>query len=120
MGRTLNPQLFGPIKTPVVKVAAITQTQIRKMRELEAQIEVTNQKLDKWVQLFEGKVQQLHANQKHLNEQIKNMAEGFSGQQASILRKLSEHHGIEAKTQEIIDRHNQIVHRLLKGTKGTY
>src|SRR4030067_2316109 len=99
MARTLNPQLFGSIESSVVKVDASTQAQVRKMRELESQFEIVNQKIDKWVQILEGRIQQLHTNQKNLSEQIKNMADGFSGQQASILSKLTERRGVSGTRQ---------------------
>lgn len=110
MARTLNPQLFGPIETPIVSVDAGSQAQQRKLREVEAQVEALNQKMDKWVQILDGKMQQLHSNQKNLMEQIKNTSENFSKQQASMQSRLNERRTADVKTQELFDRHNQLVH----------
>lgn len=108
MSRTLNPQLFGHNETPIVKVdgAAIQQ---RKVSEIEAQIETVNQKLDRWAQIMEQKVQQLHTSQKALGEQMKQLAENFAKQTANLGSKINERRLIDAKTQEMIDRHNQLV-----------
>ncbi|MCB0349583.1 MAG: hypothetical protein KDD38_00270, partial [Bdellovibrionales bacterium] len=110
MARTLNPQLFGPIETPVVNVQPSSQAQNRKLNEIESQVEVLNQKLEKWVQILDGKIQQLHSNQKNLMEQIKNTAENFSKQQALMQSRINERKTAEVKTQELFDRHNQLIH----------
>ncbi len=108
MSRSLNPQLFGHHEAPIVKVdgAGIQQ---RKVSEIESQIEIVNQKLDRWAQLMEQKIQQLNTSQKALGEQMKNMAENFSKQTANLSSKLNERRMMDSKTQEMIDRHNQIV-----------
>ncbi len=108
MSRTLNPQLFGPVETPIVKIegAAIQQ---RKVSEIESQIENVNQKLDRWAHIMEQKIQQLHTAQKTILGQMKQMSENFSGQIAGMHTKLSERRQVDAKTQEMIDRHNQLV-----------
>ena len=108
MSRTLNPELFGPNQAPIVKVdGAVLQS--RKVGELESQIEVVNQKLDRWAQIMEQKLQQLQANQKHLVDQSRQMAEHFSQQMANMSSKLNERKMLDGKTQEMIDRHNQLV-----------
>lgn len=108
MARTLNPQLFGSVDTPVVKVDGASLQQ-KQVGELEAQIETVNQKLDRWAHLMEQKIQKLTATQKALGEQIKMLAETTAKQNATIFSKLNERRVAEAKTQELFDRHNQLV-----------
>ena len=108
MSRTLNPQLFGQVDAPLVKVDA-SPLQQKQVREIEAQVEVMNQKLDRWAQIVEQKIQQLSAGQKALGEQIKQLAEMTAKQNAAMHSRLSERRVAEAKTQELFDRHNQLV-----------
>jgi myosin heavy subunit len=111
MSRSLNPQLFGPTSAPVIKVEGAQQMQLqsKKVRDVEAQVEVLSEKLDRMVQMLDGKIQQLHGHQKALGEQMKQMAEGFSSQQAALISKVNERRGADIKMQELIDRHNQLV-----------
>jgi hypothetical protein len=118
MSRTLNPQLFGPIQTPVVNVEAGGQMQMKKMREVEAQVEVLNQKMERWAQIVEGKIQQLQVGQKNIVEHIKQVAENFSAQQAALHSKINERRGADVKAQELIDRHNQVVHNFENRING--
>jgi hypothetical protein len=111
MARTLNPQLFGTGEPLPVKGEPQSQSQIKKFREMEVQIEVLNNKLEKWVQILDSKIQQLHVGQKNLSEQLRQSVEGFSAQQAALHSKLNERRGSDLKTQEIVDRHNQLIHR---------
>lgn len=108
MARTLNPQIFGPTETPIVKVEGATLQQ-RKVSEIESQIENVNQKLDRWAQMMEQRIQQLHTAQRAITEQMKQVSENFSGQIASVHSKLNERRQVDAKTHEMIDRHNQLV-----------
>jgi uncharacterized phage infection (PIP) family protein YhgE len=108
MSRSLNPQLFGHIDTPIVKVEG-SALQQRKVSEIEAQIEAVNQKVDRWAQMMEQKLQQLNTSQKALSEQLKSMHENFSKQTAAMSSKINERRLIDAKTQEMFDRHNQLV-----------
>lgn len=112
MSRSLNPHLFGPIETPVVKVegAGLSQAHFKKIRDVEAQIEILNQKIEKWVQILESKIQNLHSAQKNLGEQMKQMGEHFAQQQAILHSKINERRTADVKTQEMLDRHNQLVH----------
>lgn len=109
MSRTLNPHLFGPIDTPVVQVDPSYTQNNKRFRDLEMQIDNMNQKLDKWAKMLEGKVQQLHHSQKLLNDHIKQVSANFTEQQAAILSKLNERRTSEVKTQELFDRHNQVI-----------
>jgi chromosome segregation ATPase len=108
MSRSLNPQLFGINEVPVVKIEG-AMVQQRKLSEIDSQIEALTQKLDRWAQIMEQKIQQLHSAQKSNVEQMKQLADSFSGQNAAIHSKLNERRGIDAKTQEMIERHNQLV-----------
>ncbi len=108
MARTLNPQLFGPTETPILKVDG-APLQEKQIGELEAQIEAVNQKLDRWAHLMEQKIQKLTAGQKALGEQIKILAETTAKQNATIYSKINERRMAEAKTQELFDRHNQLI-----------
>ena len=108
MSRTLNPQLFGQVDTPLVKVD-VASLQQKQLREVEAQVDLMNQKLDRWAQIVEQKIQQLSAGQKVLAEQIKQLAETTAKQNAAMHSRLNERRVAEAKTQELFDRHNQLV-----------
>jgi chromosome segregation ATPase len=109
MSRTLNPQLFGPIDTPVVKVDAGHQQVTKRMRDLEAQVEVVNQKMDRWAQIVDGRIQQLTQSQKNIVEQIKAVTDGFNRQMANLHSKINERRSSDVKTQELFERHNQLV-----------
>lgn len=110
MSRSLNPNLFGPGEVPVAKVEVSGQVYMKKAREIEAQVEIVNQKLERWVQILEGKIQQLHSAQKNLSEQMKQMSEHFAEQNAVLHGKVNERRTADVKTQEMMDRHNQLVH----------
>jgi hypothetical protein len=109
MSRSLNPQLLGTIDTPLVKVEGTTLQQNKKVRDIEVQIEMVNQKLDRWAQAIEQKFQQMSAAQKALSEQIKQVAEHSAKQNAAMHTKLNERRVADAKTQELFDRHNTLV-----------
>ncbi len=108
MTRTLNPQLFGTTDLPIVKVEGVPN-QNRRIGEIESQVEAVNQKLDRWAQMMEQKMQQLHSAQKTCTDQIRQVAESFSAQTAAIHSKLNERRAVDAKTHEMIERHNQLV-----------
>ncbi len=108
MSRSLNPQLFGQVDTPLVKVEGAT-IQNKQLREIEAQVEAVSQKMDRWAQIMEQKIQHLNAGQKMLGEQIKQLAESTAKQNAAMHTRLSERRVADAKTQELFDRHNQLV-----------
>jgi peptidoglycan hydrolase CwlO-like protein len=117
MARTLNPQIFG--QQAVVQPTGQPQMQImdsspnlnaRKMRELEVQNETLNQKIEKWVQILDGKIQKIQNSQKNLNDQFKMSTDNVAQQNAIILSKMNERRTADAKVQELVDRHNQLVH----------
>lgn len=108
MPRSLNPTLFGPIETPVVKVDG-GALQTKKIRDIEMQIEATNQKLDRYVQILEQKIQHTSNHQKALVDQLKLMADGFSKQIALLHSRMNERRVADVKSQELVDRHNQLV-----------
>ena len=108
MARTLNPQLFGLTETPIIKVDGAPLRE-KQMGEIEAQIETINQKLDRWAHVMEQKIQKLSAVQKALGDQIQLLAESTAKHNATIYSKLNERRAAEAKTQELFDRHNQLV-----------
>ena len=110
MSRTLNPQLFGPNETPAIKVDAGHQQVTKRLRDLEAQVEAVNQKMDRWAQILDGRIQQLHQSQKNLHEQIKMITDGFNKQMAQLHSKINERKTADVKTQELFERHNQLVH----------
>jgi uncharacterized protein YoxC len=83
--------------------------QQRKIRDIEAQTDVLNQKLERLARIMEQKVQQLHAAQKALGEQIKQLATTMNEQNAAMHSRLNERRVADAKTQELFDRHNQLV-----------
>ena len=110
MARTLNPQLFGPSELPQARSLEVpTDTNARKFRDMEAQIDRINQKVDQWAKIVDTRHQQLQSAQKALHEQLKRVAENFSAQQAAIHSKLNERKSADAKVQDLIDRHNQLV-----------
>lgn len=117
MARTLNPQIFG--QQAVAQPSGQPQMQIldsspnlhaRKMRELEVQNETLNQKIEKWVQILDGKIQKIQNSQKNLNDQFKMSTDNVAQQNAIILSKMNERRTADAKVQELVDRHNQLVH----------
>ena len=115
MSRTLNPQLFGPTESPVIKVDTSGIAQ-KKLRDIENQVEVLQQKLDRMTQVHEAKFQHLVSLQKNLESQMRHIAETFSKQNAQIVSRISEKRGADVKVQDLIDRHQQLVtnfeHRL--------
>ena len=108
MSRTLNPQLFGPLETPVVKIDG-EQISSRRFGDLEAQISIVDQKLERWAQKMEKRFEHLTNAQKALSEQMGQVVHRFNRQQAGIMSKLNEHRLADGKTQELFDRHNQMI-----------
>lgn len=109
MARSLNPNLFGQQEVQTQAPDAGSQAALRKTRELEAQMDVLNQKIDKWAKILESKFQQMQSVQKNLGEQIRQVSENFSTQQAGIHSKLNERRSADVKVQELVDRHNQLI-----------
>jgi hypothetical protein len=111
MARSLNPQLFGPANTPTQAPipAEVQAASNKKIRDIENQVEVVQQKVDRLVQLQEAKFQHLMTMQRNMESQIRQVAETFSKQNAQIISKITEKKGAEVKIQDLIERHQQLV-----------
>ena len=112
MARTLNPQLFGSTSAPTASANTdlIGQVAVRKVRDVEIQVETLDQKIEKWVQILDSKIQKLQAGQKSLADQMKMMSDHFTQQTSTLHNRLNERRAADAKVQELVDRHNQLVH----------
>ena len=69
MPRSLNPQLFGPIETPIIQIEG-EQISSRRMGDIEAQVQIVDQKLERWAQKMEKRFEHITNAQKALSEQI--------------------------------------------------
>jgi hypothetical protein len=65
--------------------------------------------MDRWAQIVDGRIQQLTQSQKNIVDQIKSVTDGFNRQMANLHSKINERRSSDVKTQELFERHNQLV-----------
>ncbi len=125
MPRELNPDLFGmrkmtatvglpPTDMPSLSPRPPEQIETteafrRKIRDLENQIQVLNQRLEKMAQHIEQRLGHSQNSQKSLEMSIKNSFQEVAKNQAQTTSKMTERRVSDAKIQEMVDRHNQLV-----------
>lgn len=125
MPRELNPDLFGMRKmTATVGLPSndmpslspkppeqieTTEAFRRKIRDLENQIQVLNQRMEKMAQHIEQRLTHSQNSQKSLEMSIKNSFQEVAKNQAQTTSKMTERRVSDAKIQEMVDRHNQLV-----------
>lgn len=113
MARTLSPQLFGPTETDVTGGKVEVQLSQKKWREIEDKIEILSKKIAMCIQASESKqnekTESLQLQQKALSEQVRNLTDQFSQLQVILQSKLKERRNAEAQSQDLIDRHQQVV-----------
>lgn len=112
MARTINPHLFGQYDSTQVATQQESAQSVslqKKMRELEGQIENLQQKMVGWLQVQEQKFQLLSQTQKSTSEQLSKLSEQFTQHQVIIQNKLNERRTSESRSQDLLDRHQQVV-----------
>lgn len=98
---SLSPKPPGDIET--------TEAFRRKIRELENQIQVLNQRMEKMAAHIEQKMQHHQNSQKSLEMSIKNSFQEVAKNQAATTSKMTQSRVSDAKIQDMVDRHNQLV-----------
>jgi len=110
MAREFNPDLFGQIERPQQMESLQQDTLKRKIRELESQTHQLTQRVDKLTLALEQKTVQLNHAFKNLEANSKAALQEISKNQCSLAQKLTERRVADAKMQELVDRHNHLVH----------
>lgn len=129
MPRELNPELFGPRQKPSgmsVQAPAASQSLPtmslspthayetpeavkRKIRDLENQVQVLQQKIEKMTMSFEQRMAHTQSTQKSIEMSLKSSLQEMAQNQANTISKLNERRAADAKIQEMVDRHNLLV-----------
>lgn len=94
---------------PSVAEFEMTEQYRRKIRDLENQVAVLTQKVEKLSSILDQRFTQLSQSQKAFETQIKERFEEMGASQAAALSKMNERRVADVKIQEMIDRHNQMV-----------
>ena len=81
----------------------------RKIRDLENQIQVLQQKIEKMSSNFEQRLAQTQSTQKSIEMSLKSSLQEMAQNQANTISKVNERRGADAKIHEMIDRHNSLV-----------
>lgn len=81
----------------------------RKIRDLENQIQVLTQRMEKMAQHVEQRLTHSQNSQKSLEMSIKNSFQEVAKNQATTTSKMTERRVSDAKIQDMVDRHNQLV-----------
>ena len=115
MAREFNPDLFGAtdvdLQTKIQNevTAGGVESLKRKVREQESEIMKLSQKVDKLTLALEQKNVQHQHGLRSLEAQSKAATQALASKLQSLVAKFTERRVAEAKTQELIDRHNQMV-----------
>jgi chromosome segregation ATPase len=109
MPREFNPDLFEATAKPPMDHLQ-HDTHRKKIRELESQVHSLTQRVDKLTLALEQKTVQLSHALKSLEGHSKSALQEIVRNQSSMNQKLTERKVADAKLQELMDRHNQIVH----------
>lgn len=130
MPRELNPELFGTRQKPSSAAAhggPVSQESLpnmnlssahqydtpealkRKIRDLENQVQVLQQKVEKMTLNFEQRLAMTQSTQKSIELSLKSSLQEMAHNQANTLSKLNERRAADAKIQEMVDRHNLLV-----------
>jgi hypothetical protein len=94
---------------PSVQEFEMNEQTRRKIRDLENQVAVLNQKLEKLSSSFEQRMFQASQAHKALEAKMGDQFREMHETQAAATSKLTERRVADAKIQEMIDRHNQLV-----------
>ena len=135
MSRELNPDLFPEVKRvesppdsekgqgwargePSVALAKEEDLRIlsgqvelikRRLKEHESRMETANTRLNDFINAVKGKFDRVSGFAQRLEEFAKSGMNDLNLKQAQVLSKLNERKVSDAKIQELVDRHNQLV-----------
>ena len=115
MAREFNPDVFGgtqvDLQTKIQNevTAGGVESLKRKVREQESEIMKLSQKVDKLTLALEQKHMQQQHGIRSLEAQSKAATQALASKLQSLVAKFTERRVAETKTQELIDRHNQMV-----------
>lgn len=103
-----QPQMQMPT-APAVHEFEMSEQYRRKIRDLENQVAVLSQKVEKLSSVLDQRFTTLSQTEKAFEQQVKERFEEMSASQAAAVSKLTERRVADVKIQEMIDRHNQLV-----------
>ncbi len=127
MSRELNPELFPEMAKPAVTEGApsaapmtgrdeewkllVSQVEFmrRKFKEFEARLEMTGSRLNEFANASKQKFDRMHGVAQRLDEMVKTGLQDFNTKQSQLISKINERKVGDAKIQELVDRHNQLV-----------
>ncbi len=128
MSRELNPDLFPELNRPVLKPERETDTTVapvrseewrllvaqvdqikRKFKEQEAKLEMLNSRVTEVVGASKVKFERLAGVSQRLDEMVRSGLQDLATKQSQMMGRLNERKVGDAKIQELVDRHNQLV-----------
>jgi len=134
MARELNPELFGEVKKETTqnnnpawppasalkpKPSAETQWaealhQIdllkRKLQDYESKLEMTNTRLTELVQATRSRLERMGTHTQRLESMARDSLKDIQEKYAGLALKVNERRVSDVKVQELVDRHQQMVH----------
>lgn len=129
MSRELNPELFPDLPKPISanpesKGGAPLMTgrdeewklllnQVdflrRKFKEFESRLELTTSRLNEFANASKLKFERVTGITQRLDEMVKGSLLDMNNKQSQLISKVNERKVGDAKIQELVDRHNQLV-----------
>lgn len=130
MSRELNPELFPGVKQAEVPIPVdsrgdtsglpakqeewrmmVSQFELmkRKIKETEARVEMTNSRLTEFMGAAKVRFERLAGMNQRLEELVKANLHDLTNKQSQMMSRVNERKVGDAKIQELVDRHNQLV-----------
>lgn len=108
MGREFNPDVFTSGQKPQLETLQ-QDSQRRKIRDLEIQVHTLTQRVDQLMLALEQKSTQHQHAIRNLEGNSKSAIQEIARNQTVMAQKAAERRLLDAKTEELLDRHNQVV-----------
>lgn len=81
----------------------------RQMKELAAGLETVERRLESLSTSTNSRFERVQGSQGRMEEAVKRVVQEFSEKFSTVLSRLTERKGSDAKMEELVNRHNQIV-----------
>lgn len=128
MSRELNPDLFPEVNRPALKPERETDTTVapvrsedwrllvaqvdqlkRKFKEQEAKLELLGSRVTEVAGASKVKFERLAGVSQRIDEMVRTGMQDLATKQSQMMGRLNERKVGDAKIQELVDRHNQLV-----------
>jgi chromosome segregation ATPase len=111
MAREFNPEIFGESARSTAPTGGHDVEPLkRKVRDLELQVQTLTQKIERMTMAFEQKAMQTQNAQKTFEGHVKQALQELSQGHSVLSGRITERKVADTKIQELVDRHNQLVH----------